>query len=415
MLLAGRGFVLTLSEAKHLGFGVRRGLEQHIRPYVNGRELQHGWSGQHIIDLFGSDLETTRRNFPEIYQHLLATVKKERDAVAAKTPVRDAHEYAAKWWLFAKPRRDFRNAIDSLNRFIGTTETTKHRIFQFIPGNFVHDHMVIGFAFDDPYILGILSSVIHTKWALRAGGWLGVGNDPRYSKSRIFDPFPFPSCGELLIGQIRTVAEELDAFRKQRQSEHPAITLTQMYNELEKLRTNAKLDADEEHTKKDALILILRELHDKLDGLVFEAYGWPQTLADEEIMVRLVALNLERAAEERRGHVRWLRPIYQVPRFGKDLDKQAAKEAGAQITADLGLSAPAARKPSFPSDAVAQTAAVFAALASARDPTDARAIAACFRKTKSLERVIADVLSSLARLGHATTKDGKHFEIRRAA
>lgn len=113
--------------------------------------------------------------------------------------------------------------------------------------------------------------------------------------------------------------------------------------------------------------------------------------------------------------MRWLRPEYQIPRFGKDLDKMAAKEEGAQIAAELGLPEPAARKASFPTDPVAQTAAVFAALAAARGPTDAATIAAGFRKTKTLEATVSDVLAALARLGHAATHDGKSFELRRAA
>jgi hypothetical protein len=32
-----------------------------------------------------------------------------------------------------------------------------------------------------------------------------------------------------------------------------------------------------------------------LDAAVFAAYGWPRELADEEILERLLALNLERA------------------------------------------------------------------------------------------------------------------------
>jgi hypothetical protein len=31
---------------------------------------------------------------------------------------------------------------------------------------------------------------------------------------------------------------------------------------------------------------------------VFRAYGWPETLTDEEILERLLALNLERAGKE---------------------------------------------------------------------------------------------------------------------
>jgi hypothetical protein len=39
----------------------------------------------------------------------------------------------------------------------------------------------------------------------------------------------------------------------------------------------------------------LRNAHRKLDEAVFAAYGWPADLADEEILARLLALNLERA------------------------------------------------------------------------------------------------------------------------
>jgi hypothetical protein len=158
-------------------------------------------------------------------------------------------------------------------------------------------------------------------------------------------------------------------------------------------------------------------LHDKLDGLVLQAYGWGNTLNEEEILTKLVALNHERASEEKRGHVRWLRPNYQVPLFGARLDKQAAREEGAQIAAELELAEPTVRKPVFPADAVAQTAAVFAALALAlaSEPLDAEAIAASFRRSRSLSRTISSVLASLARLGHVATKDGMRFEIRRAA
>ncbi|MCB9660447.1 MAG: class I SAM-dependent DNA methyltransferase, partial [Sandaracinaceae bacterium] len=38
-----------------------------------------------------------------------------------------------------------------------------------------------------------------------------------------------------------------------------------------------------------------------------------QAEAEEELLRRLVALNAERAAEEARGHVRWLRPDFQAP------------------------------------------------------------------------------------------------------
>jgi hypothetical protein len=38
--------------------------------------------------------------------------------------------------------------------------------------------------------------------------------------------------------------------------------------------------------------------HKKLDTAVLTAYGWPNDLTDEQILERLLALNLERAGKE---------------------------------------------------------------------------------------------------------------------
>ena len=68
--------------------------------------------------------------------------------------------------------------------------------------------------------------------------------------------------------------------------------------------------------------------------------------------------------------LRWLRPDYQIPRFAEGVDNQAAKEEGAQVATELV--AAVEQKPSFPSGAVEQTAAIFAALAAANKPLDAK-------------------------------------------
>ncbi len=108
-----------------------------------------------------------------------------------------------------------------------------------------------------------------------------------------------------------------------------------MYNVLEKLRAGEPLTAKDKTIHEQGLVSLLRELHDELDRAVFAAYGWDdlaaqlvgkpgattplpdkpeaQAEAEEELLRRLVALNAERAAEEARGLVRWLRPEYQNP------------------------------------------------------------------------------------------------------
>jgi hypothetical protein len=40
---------------------------------------------------------------------------------------------------------------------------------------------------------------------------------------------------------------------------------------------------------------VLDNAHRKLDAAVFAAYGWPSDLSDDEILARLLALNLERS------------------------------------------------------------------------------------------------------------------------
>ena len=39
-------------------------------------------------------------------------------------------------------------------------------------------------------------------------------------------------------------------------------------------------------------------IHKKLDAAVFAAYGWPADLSDDDLLARLLALNLSRAAAE---------------------------------------------------------------------------------------------------------------------
>ncbi|WP_370638356.1 class I SAM-dependent DNA methyltransferase [Aurantimonas sp. VKM B-3413] len=215
MLLAGRGFVLSRSQAEQFS-----GMEEHfVRRYMNGRELISGKSSRFVIDLFNLSDAEVRSAAPKLYQHLLGAVK----------PIRAQNNRAAyrdRWWIFAEPRREFRPALNGLQSYIATTETSKHRHFQLVPGDVVPDHMVVAFAFSDAYFLSILSSSYHVGWALRAGGWLGVGNDPRYSKSRCFDPFPFPDPSESVREKLRLVGEELDATRKRVLAEHSDLTLT---------------------------------------------------------------------------------------------------------------------------------------------------------------------------------------------
>jgi hypothetical protein len=477
VVLHGAGFIVTQSEAEHLGLGRRPGLESHIKHYRNGRDLMGAPRGVMVIDLFGLEADDIRKRFPEVYQHLKIEVKekikiKDGKEVKVGRDWNDREYRRVNWWLFGENIPDFRKALNGLPRYIATVETAKHRVFQFLDASILPDNKLLCVGLADAYYLGVLSSRTHVSWALRAGGWLGVGNDPVYVKSKCFDPFPFPDPPEAVKARIRAAAEELDALRKNVQAEHsgaqqnkknsslmlrslrskrleargspPAdphpsrqpsrlpqdegfgqnssrqpsgppqdeglgekFTLTQIYNVLEKLRAGDTLDAREEAIKTGGLVLILKELHEKLDALVAEAYGWPATLSDDEILEKL---NAERAAEEKRGLIRWLRPDYQRAKAG--VPQAAAAEE--QIEAELVVEAGKVQKPAFPSSDVERAAAVYAAMASARAPLDARAIAATFRQGVRVETV-SRILAAWARVGQIHTSDGKSFSLRHRA
>jgi hypothetical protein len=403
--LHGAGFIVTPQQAEALGLGKRQGLERHIRNYRNGRDLMARPRGVMVIDLDGLSADDVRGRYPEVYQHLLATVKPERD--------RNNEEYRrVHWWLFGRKNTLMRGFTAGLPRYIATVETAKHRVFQFLEASILPDNMLVCMGLDDAYYHGVLSSRAHVAWTLGSGGTLE--DRPRYTKSLCFDPFPFPEAVEALRENIRAVAEELDAHRKARQAEHPGLTLTQMYNTLEKLRAGTPLDADDERIKTEGLVLILKELHDRLDALVLQAYGWPVDLPDEEVIARLVALNKERASEEARGIVRWLRPAYQKARAG--IVEEAAPKA-IEGQGEMALVAEVAKeqKPRFPDDEVARTAAVMAALANSTGGIDAATLASTFRQGRRVEPQIRATLMSLMRLGFASSNDGTMFRLRRAA
>jgi len=396
MSLHGSGFIVKPSEAELLGLGRRSGLNRHIRPYRNGRDLTDHPRGVLVIDLFGLDSDQVRKRFPEVYQHVLTTVKPERDK-------NNRESYRDNWWIFGEPRRELRPALNGLRRYIVTVETAKHRAFLFVDGTILPDNRLVCFAMSDGYSLGALSSRIHVIWTLATGGTLE--DRPIYTKSRCFDPFPFPDATEAQKRRIGIIAEEIDAHRKARQAEHPDLTLTAIYNVLEMLRAGIapdELDDDSRHVFDKGLVLILRELHDRLDVAVADAYGWPADLSEDEILAHLVALNQERATEENRGQVRWLRPEYQIERFGTPTQKEE------QYEAELVDKVAKVQKRAFPTNDVEQTAAVMSVLADALVPMGAADVAATFKPGRKVQAKVDAVMMALARMAYIAPVNGSN-------
>ncbi len=182
-----------------------------------------------------------------------------------------------------------------------------------------------------------------------------------------------------------------------------------MYNVLEKLKGFASpnrggaregggvpdaattLSEKEKKIHEQGLVSVLKELHDELDTAVAAAYGWPTTLSDEEILERLVALNAERAAEEKRGHIRYLRPEYQAK--GQNVQAQVLDVEETEVVAS-------SEKPTFPKNSGEQSQAVRNMLRTLAKPVSSTELARCFKGAQ--EKKVKELLGILVSLGQAS-------------
>jgi len=390
--LAGAGF--RLDENERTGF-VHAGADLDMMPrLVAGSDITSRNQHRYVIDAFGLSAGELESEHPVLFQHLVNTVKPGRMTLRRKS-------YRDLWWVFAEPRPAMRKAIGSLDRVIVTSEVSKHPTFVFEATDGVQfDGSVIVIASRDAYLHGVLSSRVHAVWKHNAGGRMGVGNDPRYQVGKTFDPFPFPTdVPEALASSIRTEAEALDALRKRVLAEHDDLTLTKLYNVLDALRSGRALTDIERDIHDRGLVTLIRRHHDAIDIAVAEAYGWPADMSDEEILARLVALNRERATEESRGLIRYLRPEFQDPGYQ------------APINESFDLGETAAPLPdniiTWPKDLPAQIGALQSILSSSPEPLAAQDIARAFKGKRAA--TIRPVLDALAGVGLARrTGEGKY-------
>jgi hypothetical protein len=359
---------------------------------MNGSNLIYGKADRLIIDFFGMGESEARSKYPKLYQRVADTVRPVRSQVARRS-------HRENWWIYGEARHGMRKALAGLSRYIGTVETAKHRTFSFLPSAVLPDQKLRVFAIDDAFTLAVLSSLAHVLWAEAAGGRLGVGNDLVYNHSKCFDPFPFPAATEAQKVHLRDLGEQLDTHRKAQQAAHPKLTLTAMYNVLEKLRAGERVEGKDREIYDQGLVGILRDLHDQIDAAVADAYGWPADLSDDEILHRLVDLNRERAAEEARGHVRWLRPEYQNPQ------DQKAMATGEQGALDIGPKDTATKAP-WPKSLPEQIAAVRAALSDLGEATPEQ-VARQFQRARS--GTVQPLLESLSALGQARPTEGGRY------
>lgn len=431
--LFGGGFIVSKEEAIELAG--RDGFDDKHHPlifdYRNGRDLMDRSRDVKIIDAFGVGVDFLCKNYPATYQLLLDRVKPERD-------LNNRASYRNNWWFFGEPRKVMRAQLSGLVKYIATVETSKHRVFQFLDSSIAPDNMLVVIADSDSFHLGVLSSLTHVVWALAAGGRLGVGNDPRYNKSRCFEPFPFPATTNQYQEPIRSIAEQLDGHRKRQQAQYVGLTLTGMYNVLEKLKTGEALTAKEKIIHEQGLVSVLKQLHDELDLAVLAAYGWSELAPlmevvngnlpaqrlsptanrddvkrelEETLLEKLVSLNRERAEDEKKGIIHWLRPEYQNPQgavSANTIDEQTKLAMDEETDAPIVINI---EKQPWPKGDLEQVKAVADLIGASKSPLNLESVAASFSGKGQWKKRLPNILEMLVVVGKARVDERGYLAV----
>jgi type II restriction/modification system DNA methylase subunit YeeA len=286
-----------------------------LRPRLNAQNILQRSDGGWIID-FGCSMSQEDASFYELpWQHIVEYVKPEREKNRRA-------RLAERWWLHGEARPGMRNSLSGLERFIVTPEVSKHRIFTWLDYVFLADHQTRTFARSDDFFFGVLHSRLHEVWALKLGTRLETR--PRYTPTTCFETFPFPRPSEGQEEAIAAAAREMDRLRRawlyppewtcEEVLEFPGAVDGPWARYLHAPdargigtvrypRTVAK-DADCAAKLKERTLTNLynarpawlAHAHRALDEAVFAAYGWEAGMGDEEVLGKLLELNLEISA-----------------------------------------------------------------------------------------------------------------------
>lgn len=249
-----------------------------VSPLLNGidvtRRPRHVW----VVD-FGVDMSLEDASLYEMpFEYVRTNVKPVRDQNRRQT--RKIH-----WWRLGETMPSMRNAFMPLQHYIATPRIAKHRVFVRLPVEALPTDQLVTFAREDDYFFGVLQSKPQELWALRLG--TALEDRPRYTPSTTFETFPFPwppgqePTADPRVREIAAAAQDLVAKRDTwlnptgaSEADLKDRTLTNLYNQRPTWLDLA---------------------HRRIDVAVLDAYGWPSTIADHEILERLLALNLQRA------------------------------------------------------------------------------------------------------------------------
>ncbi len=313
--LGSLGFVLASQSEEALRYRdvchPQNRTEVLLKPYIGGEDLNSSPqfdSGRLVLDVDGlSHVEL--QSVPGLLGLLDSRVRVdllERKLISLSE---------SEWWHFRRPSREFRKHVSQHSRILAISEVATHFSFGFLQTSVIPSHKIKLVAFTSYSGFGVLQSRPHELWARLQSSTMK--DDLNYSPTDCFETYPLPNAWQM-DSRLETAGFAYYNFRAECMTRNRQ-GFTDIYNRFH----------DPNETDPD--ILRLRELHDAMDRAVLDAYGWtnirptceflldyedeedeetsskrkkpwryrwPDEIRDE-VLAKLLALNAERAEEER--------------------------------------------------------------------------------------------------------------------
>jgi hypothetical protein len=286
---------------------------ERIFPYLGGEEVNSSPRHAHhrYVINFGELSEAEARGWPD----LMAIVESK---VRPKRSTDNRESYRRYWWQYAEKRADLAKTISGLERVLVISRVTQFLAFAFAPVRTVFSEGLVVFPVSALSFFAVVQTTAHDAWSRAFSS--SLEDRLRYGPSDCFETYPFPPAWSE-NPTLEAIGETYYTHRAELMlANNQGLTAT--YNRFH--------DPDE----TDPGILRLRQLHDEVDRAVLGAYGWtdldptceflldhadddegddPATprrrkkpwryrwpdLVRDEVLARLLALNAERAAEEK--------------------------------------------------------------------------------------------------------------------
>ena len=287
--------------------------QEVIFPYIGGAEVNDSPVQAHlryVINFGEREEEECWERYPELMTIVEQRVRPDRAKLTKNSIGRKRARF---WWHYGSLAKDLYRNITGLDQVLVISRVGQHAALALLPTGTVFSERLIVFPLDTHAAFCALQSRPHEIWVRFFGS--SLKDDLLYTPSDCFETFPFSENWETHAG-LEASGKDYYEFRAAlmiRNNEG----LTKTYN---------RFHNPDEH---DIEIAKLRELHAAMDRTVLDAYGWSDIPTDckflldyeideeewgrrkkpyryrwpdeirDEVLARLLALNAERAREER--------------------------------------------------------------------------------------------------------------------